>query len=152
MKSDVIVRQAKFDDAGIITEFNRLMALETEGRELEEEVISSGVINLMKKSEFGFYIVAESDGEIAGSLMITYEWSDWRNGLFLWVQSVYVKPEFRRQGIYRKMYQFVRSYAESRADVCGIRLYVEKDNVSAQDAYKALGMKKTSYLLFEEID
>ncbi|MCD6117345.1 GNAT family N-acetyltransferase [bacterium] len=151
MKSDIVIRKAEFDDAEMIAEFNRLMAIETEEKEIAKKVIRNGVLNLMKNPQYGFYIVAESGGETAGCLMLTFEWSDWRNGLFLWVQSVYVKPEFRRHGIYRKMYQFVKSYASSREDVCGIRLYVDKNNTSAQKTYKALGMKETSYSFFEEL-
>jgi ribosomal protein S18 acetylase RimI-like enzyme len=93
--------------------------------------------------------VAECDGRVVAGLMITYEWSDWRNGLFWWIQSVYVRPEFRRRGIYRKMYAHIRQAASMNGNVCGLRLYVERDNQSAQTTYASLGMSKTHYLIFE---
>ena len=96
------------------------------------------------------YLVAEQGDEIVGSLMVTTEWSDWRNGFFWWVQSVYVRPEFRRQGVYRALYTEVRIHAKAQPDVCGIRLYVENENEGAQKTYEALGMKKTGYRLYEE--
>ncbi len=95
--------------------------------------------------------MAEVEGVIAAALMVTSEWSDWRNGFFWWVQSVYVKKEYRRQGLYSEMYRFVKSEAGRRPDVCGFRLYVEKDNLSAQKTYAALGMERTHYRLYEEM-
>jgi len=95
--------------------------------------------------------VAENGGEIVGSLMVIFEWSDWRNGFFWWVQSVYVKPEYRRRGVFKKLYEYVRRAASERDDVCGLRLYVEKDNDMAQTVYGRLGMKKTNYRLYEDL-
>ena len=104
----------------------------------------------MNQTGYGFYLVAESDdGEIAGGLMVTFEWSDWRNGCFWWIQSVYVMPAFRRQGIYRDLYGYVRKMAEERGGVCGFRVYVEKDNVSAKETYRKLGMEECDYRMFE---
>ncbi len=128
------------------------MALETEGKELPESVIFNGVSRLMEKPEYGFYLIAEKNTEIAGTLMVTTEWSDWRNGLIWWIQSVYVSPGFRRQGVYSAMYNKVQDLAAKNPDVCGFRLYVEKDNTVAQTTYKQLGMKETDYLLFETIN
>ena len=127
------------------------MALETEGIEVSKDKITNGVVNLMNSPGLGFYLVAECDGKITGSLMITTEWSDWRNGLFWWIQSVYVLPEYRRMGIYRAMYEHVKQLAQEKPDICGFRLYVERNNKIAQTTYENLGMEETYYLLFEEI-
>jgi ribosomal protein S18 acetylase RimI-like enzyme len=150
MADSISIRQAAAEDAEAIAQFNINMAWETEEKKLDREIITSGVYSLMKNLEYGFYIVAETGSETVASLMITKEWSDWRNGLFWWIQSVYVKPEYRRQGIYRRMYRFVKDLAENHPEVCGCRLYVEKENTVAQSTYSALGMTETHYKLFEE--
>ena len=93
----------------------------------------------------GFYTVAEVDGRVVGQMMVTFEWSDWRNATFWWLQSVYVQPEYRRQGIYRRLYQHVLDEAKARKDVCGVRLYVSKENVAAQQVYEQLGLRKGLY-------
>ncbi len=99
----------------------------------------------------GFYVVARSrDDQIVGSLMITFEWSDWRGKWFWWIQSVYILPEFRGRGIYRLLYEFVKETARDRQNVCGFRLYVEKENTNAQNVYEKLGMKPSHYLMYEE--
>ncbi len=145
------IRQATAEDAESIAEFNRLMAFETEHKKLIPEVILTGVKTMIANPSHGFYLVAEKEGEIAGSLMITTEWSDWRNGVVWWVQSVYVRDEYRRQGIYRGLYEEVKSLSSSDESVCGYRLYVEKDNVKAQKTYESLGMIETDYLMYEEL-
>lgn len=150
MKEKIIIRKAVAEDAETIIQFNINMAKETEEIDLPYEKISSGVKGLFSKPEYGFYIVAEVDNEIAASLMITYEWTDWRNGIFWWVQSVYVKKEFRRKGIYSKMYQWVKEQVQNEKEVFGFRLYVEKENKVAQKTYESLGMKETVYKLYEE--
>ncbi len=147
----MIIRQARPEDATALSEFNQNMAYETEGIELIPEVITAGVKTMIDNPQMGFYLVAEADGDIQASLMITTEWSDWRNGLFWWIQSVYVKPDYRRQGLYRQLYQRVKSLAESETGVCGFRLYVEHDNSNAQKTYQALGMEETGYKMFEEL-
>jgi ribosomal protein S18 acetylase RimI-like enzyme len=144
------IRLATPADAGVLIEFNAAMALETEGKELLADVIGAGVHSLLANPAAGFYVVAEQDGLI-GSLMITKEWSDWRNGAFWWIQSVYVRPECRRQGVYKRLYRHVQELAASDPAVCGFRLYVERENARAQATYNALGMKKTGYLVFEEL-
>jgi len=126
------------------------MALETERKELLPEVIGAGVHSLLANPAAGFYVVAEQDGLI-GSLMITKEWSDWRNGAFWWIQSVYVRPQSRRQGVYQRLYRHVQQLAANDPKVCGFRLYVERENSRAQATYSALGMKQTHYLVFEEL-
>jgi len=144
------VRLATAEDAATIARFNQAMALETESKALPDAVIGAGVRALMENPRDGFYVVAVVAGETAASLMVTSEWSDWRNGFFWWIQSVYVDPAHRRKGLYSAMYRFVKNEAAVRQDVCGFRLYVEQENISAQRTYEYLGMKRTPYLLYEE--
>ncbi|PIS31112.1 MAG: GNAT family N-acetyltransferase [Candidatus Marinimicrobia bacterium CG08_land_8_20_14_0_20_45_22] len=151
MPEDFHIRIAEPKDADDLIEFNIAMALETENKILPPEIITAGVHNLFANPQYGFYLVAETNDEIAGALMVTTEWSDWRNGLFWWIQSVYVKPKFRRQGIYRKLYEFIKELAAERIDICGFRLYVEKHNVIAQKTYESLGMTETCYRMYEEL-
>jgi ribosomal protein S18 acetylase RimI-like enzyme len=145
------IRVATPDDAATLVEFNAAMARETERKELLPEVIGAGVRSLLANPASGFYVLAEEDGQVVGSLMITKEWSDWRNGNFWWIQSVYVRPEARRQGVYRSLYRHVQALAAADPGVCGFRLYVDRDNAAAQGTYGALGMKPTRYLVFEEL-
>ena len=144
------VRFATSEDAATITRFNQAMALETEDKVLADEVIGTGVRTLMQNPRDGFYVVAVVEGVIAASLMVTSEWSDWRNGFFWWIQSVYVERAYRRRGLYSAMYWFVKNEGVKRSDVCGFRLYVEQENVSAQKTYEYLGMARTAYILYEE--
>lgn len=150
MATEFNIRAARPDDASVLVEFNRAIARETENRELPLEVVSNGVEALLDDANKGFYVIAENDGVIAGTLMVTNEWSDWRNGMFWWIQSVYVKAEFRRRGVYRLLYNYVREQADSSPGVCGFRLYVERDNVAAQKTYESLGMHETVYKMYEE--
>lgn len=155
-KNEITLRLADARDVDALVEFNRAMARETEEKELAPGVLTAGVESLLKNPVYGFYVVAEAadDGgqtKMAGSLMVTYEWSDWRNGLFWWIQSVYVRPQFRRRGVYRKLYEFVKARAARQENVCGFRLYVEKENVVAQQTYRRLGMTETYYKMFEEV-
>ncbi|MEM7257248.1 MAG: GNAT family N-acetyltransferase [Pseudomonadota bacterium] len=145
------IRKATTADAKLISDWNRAMAWETEHKDLPEPVILRGVQRLIEKPVYGFYLLAEIDGSIAGTLMVTTEWSDWRDGLFWWIQSVYVAPEFRRKGVYRALYNEVKSLAKQHPDVCGYRLYVEKDNEVAQRTYEQLGMHRTDYFMYEEM-
>lgn len=145
------IRRATIEDALSLSEFNQKMAFETEAITLIPEVIDAGVTAMISNPQMGFYLVAEEADEIQASLMVTTEWSDWRNGLFWWIQSVYVKPDFRRKGLYRLLYQRVKSLAETETGVCGFRLYVEHDNKVAQNTYQSLGMQETDYKLFEEL-
>ena len=144
------IRLATLADAAVLLEFNAAMALETEGKDLLPEVIDAGVRGLLDNPVAGFYVLAETERVIA-ALMITKEWSDWRNGSFWWIQSVYVRPEARRQGVYRRLYRHVQEMAAKDPQVCGFRLYVERENSAAQATYAALGMKETRYLVFEEL-
>ncbi len=155
MTNEFTLRIADSSDVDSLVNFNRAMAKETEGKELALEVLSAGVDNLLKNSRDGFYVIAQeaagSNKRVIGSLMVTYEWSDWRNGYFWWIQSVYVLPDVRRRGVYRRLYEFVKELASSRAGVCGFRLYVEKENHIAQRTYEQLGMEESHYLMYEEL-
>ncbi|MEM6429011.1 MAG: GNAT family N-acetyltransferase [Deinococcota bacterium] len=151
MSDEITIRLASREDADDLIRFNRAMARETENKELIEDVIASGVRELLNNSALGFYVVAELDSEVISSLMITMEWSDWRNGVFWWIQSVYVLPSHRRKGIYRKLYEFVKDRANEDNNVCGFRLYVEKDNLPARRTYEALCMKELDYKMYEEL-
>lgn len=144
------IREATNDDIKYLVEFNAAMAYETEHKQLKTEILTSGVTAVLHSPEKGKYFIAEIDNEVVGQLLITTEWSDWRNGFFWWIQSVYVKPEFRRKGVFRALYQYVEKLAERTTGVCGLRLYVEKENLRAQQTYEDLGMLKTHYLLFEK--
>ncbi len=145
------IRLAAQADASSLVEFNQAMALETEGKTLDTETLTQGVAAVFADTAKGFYVVAEDNGQIVGGLMVTTEWSDWRNGWFWWIQSVYIRPEARGQGIYRKLYEFVKQQAADKDSVCGFRLYVENENERAQAVYEKLGMEQTYYLLYEEI-
>ena len=152
----VNIRTGALSDIEAIAQFNIDMARETESLNLNPAVITAGVRGMIENPSRGFYLVVDAvngNGEkvIAASLMVTTEWSDWRNGLLWWIQSVYVLPEWRRHGLYRAMYQRVKELSETADNVCGFRLYVEKDNINAQKTYSALGMEATHYLLFEEL-
>ena len=145
------IRIAEKSDASALVEFNQAMALETEGKNLDAQILQSGVESVFHDEKKGFYAVAEAGGQIVGGLMITFEWSDWRDSWFWWIQSVYILPEYRGRGIYRLLYEFVKERAESQKDVCGFRLYVEKDNERAQKVYEKLGMQSSHYLMYEEM-
>lgn len=155
MESDlnsITIRHAGSQDIHTIAEFNQTMAWETEQKNLAPEIILAGVQSLLEHPDRGFYIVAEMDEKVVACLMITFEWSDWRNGLFWWVQSVYVHPDYRRRGLYSRMYSFIKELAANyQPTVCGFRLYVEQDNDKAQKTYKALGMTQSPYRIFEEL-
>jgi len=143
------VRQARTSDAAVISDFNIRMAQETENRRLNPPRVRRGVTALLKDGAKGTYFLAGEKGVIAGQLSITYEWSDWRNGNFWWIQSVYVAPEFRQRGVFRALYAHVYRLAKSRRNVCGLRLYVDADNTRAQRAYQQLGMNEAHYKIFE---
>jgi ribosomal protein S18 acetylase RimI-like enzyme len=144
------IRLAQAAEISDLVEFNQAMALETEGKSLEPAVLTKGVSAAFEDEHKGFYVVAESEARIAGGLMVTYEWSDWRNSWVWWIQSVYVRPEFRGQRIYSKLYEFVKERAVE-AKAFGIRLYVENDNYHAQKVYEKVGMEPSHYLMYEEM-
>ncbi len=129
------------------------MAFETEGHHLDLQRLHLGTVALLESSARGFFIVAEQgEGDrrrLLGQLMVTYEWSDWRNGAFWWIQSVYVDPAWRRQGVFRRMHENVMATAKTSPNVCGVRLYVEKNNGAAQVVYRKVGLTPSSYAIFE---
>jgi GNAT superfamily N-acetyltransferase len=147
--NQIQVRQAAFQHLETIIDFNIAMAKETEGKELDIELVRPGVEAVLTRNDLGVYLVAEHAGRPAGQLMITYEWSDWRNMFFWWIQSVYVSPEFRRQGIYSAMHVYAATMARRQGDVGGLRLYVDKDNTVAQGVYAGFRMRPTHYDLYE---
>lgn len=142
-------REGIRDDAESIISFQVAMASETENIELDRETCRRGVAAVFDNPSLGRYFVAEEDGRVVGSLLITYEWSDWRAGMVWWIQSVYVVPELRRQGVYRGLYEHVKTIAESDESLRGIRLYVDRRNTRAQGVYETLGMNGEHYLVFE---
>ena len=147
------VRLARPDDAATIASFSAAMALETEGRRLDLDRLHLGTIALLESPDRGFFMVAEldqaDDRQLLGQLMITYEWSDWRNGAFWWIQSVYVDPAWRRRSIFRRMHETVMATAKTSPNVCGVRLYVEESNSAAQAVYRKVGLTPSSYAIFE---
>ena len=151
MKNDPIqIRQAEPNDADTIIAFSKAMALETEGKTLDPMSVGAGVAAGLQDEDRSLYFVAKKNGRVAGQIMVTTEWSDWRNGFFWWIQSVYIAPEFRRQGIFRALHAHVRTLAKSHPDVCGLRLYVHRDNERAMKTYDQLGMARTEYVVCEE--
>ncbi len=145
----ITIRPASESDAAVIAEFNSLMARETENKSLPAERIARGVEAILDDPSKGVYFVAEENAQVVGQLMITYEWSDWRNGNFWWIQSVYVMEDYRGKGVFKSLYNHVMNLAKGRKDVCGMRLYVEKHNERAQQTYEKLGMKKSAYEMYE---
>ena len=146
----VTVRPATSGDVAVITEFNRRLAEETEDKALDEAVVRAGVAAaLADPAAKGPYFVAEDGGAVVGQVQITYEWSDWRNGWFWWIQGVYVRHEARGRGVFRALYGHVVSLARADPSVIGLRLYVETDNTPAQQTYERLGMVKMPYYLYE---
>ena len=149
MTDPIQYREANRRDARDIIEFQLAMARETEEIELNRHVTARGVEAVFEDRTLGRYFVADSGDQLIASLMITFEWSDWRNGIVWWIQSVYVRPEFRRQRVYGGLYEFVKRLADSNETVKGIRLYVDERNGSAQEVYKRLGMNGDHYRVFE---
>jgi GNAT superfamily N-acetyltransferase len=151
MINHVIIRLAGMADLSTLVEFNMAMAKETEGIDLNRETVTHGVKTVLMGDSHGFYLVAEYEEQILGSLLVTFEWSDWRCARFWWIQSVYVKPDMRKQGVYRRLYVHTKALAKQQPGVCGLRLYALNTNAQAQDTYVQLGMHKTGYELFEEM-
>jgi GNAT superfamily N-acetyltransferase len=144
----ISIRKATIEDATSIIDFQQKMAWETEHMTLSKKIISNGVTAVFENSNRGQYWVAEDDDAVVASLLITYEWSDWRNTNVWWFQSVYVLLGYRRQGIFRSMYKHIRKESE-RENVAGLRLYVETNNSTAQKTYEALGMQSEHYTMYE---
>lgn len=143
------IRRALPADAAIVAEFNRLLALESEGKTLEANVLAAGVAAGLADPNKGVYFLAEENSAPIGQIMYTTEWSDWRNGWFWWIQSVYVCAEARRRGVFRALYEHVYQAARADGQVIGLRLYVEGNNHTAQETYRRMGMESAGYLLFQ---
>jgi GNAT superfamily N-acetyltransferase len=142
-------REATPQDADVIVEFQIAMARETEDLELDPAVCALGVMAVFENPMHGQYFVADDDGRVVASTLITYEWSDWRNGVVWWIQSVYVAPEARRRGVYAGLYEYLQELAHRDSNIRGIRLYVDHRNTTAQQVYERLGMDGEHYRLFE---
>jgi ribosomal protein S18 acetylase RimI-like enzyme len=146
----IVIRQAAPADAAVVCEFNRLLAKESEDKDLALALLEPGVRAALADAHKGRYFLAEAAGAIVGQLGITYEWSDWRNGWFWWIQSVYVVPAARRQGVFRALFRHVEESARADPAVIGIRLYVERDNHRAHHTYLSLGLAWTGYRVMEK--
>jgi ribosomal protein S18 acetylase RimI-like enzyme len=148
-----MIRSARLEDCAQLAAWAIAMAWETEHKRLDPETVERGVRALFDHPARGVYFIAEcakGDAiEVVGTLMLTYEWSDWRCGNWWWIQSVYVAPEHRRRGVYRALYDNVHALAVAAPQVCGLRLYVERDNANAQRTYESLGMRDAGYAMYE---
>ena len=149
MTSSLDIRTASAPDAATIADFNAAMALESEAVTLDRATLLAGVEAALSDANKAFYLLAEVDGNPVGQLMVTTEWSDWRNGWIWWIQSVYVILECRRQGVYRRLYRRLQEMAAARGDIRGMRLYVMRDNAVAKRTYESLGMSHSHYDLYE---
>ena len=149
MADSILVRPAAPSDLEVLVQFNSAMAQESEGKNLDQVALHAGVTAVLEDELKGFYLLAERRGQPVGQLLVTSEWSDWRNAYFWWIQSVYVVPEHRRRGVYRALEQQVRDQARLRGNVCGIRIYVDRQNHGAQKVYSRLGMIPSHYDMYE---
>ncbi|HVX63371.1 MAG TPA: GNAT family N-acetyltransferase [Pirellulales bacterium] len=145
----VKIRPAEAADVPTIVEFNRRLALESEAKQLDASVLTKGVQIALERPELCRYFLAETNGQVIGQTMLTYEWSDWRAGVFWWIQSVYVQAEYRGRGVFRALFEHVAELAKAAPDVCGLRLYVEQHNAAAVTTYQRLGMVASGHLLYE---
>ena len=143
------IREANSNDLSILVNNNQALAQETEALELKKNILRDGIKQALKRREC-HYFVAMMNGNVVGQSMITYEWSDWRNGLIWWIQSVYVLPRYRKQGVFRRLFLHIESLARSNPQVKAIRLYVMSNNNTGQRTYKKLGMDDSGYIVFEK--
>ncbi len=141
------IRRAAAGDLDVIAQFNAALAWESEGKALDDAVLRRGVRAVLADPHKGFYTLAERGGEVVGQVLVTFEWSDWRDGWYWWVQSVYVREDARRGGVFRALFEHLRAQAVADPAVIGLRLYVERDNRRAQETYRALGMTDEPYFL-----
>ena len=146
----ITIRAASVDDVERLAAWAMAMALETEHKQLDPDTVLRGVRAVLDQPARGRYFIAARDArEPIGTLMLTHEWSDWRNGDWWWIQSVYVDPAHRRSGVYRALYDHVHALAHATPEVCGLRLYVERENANAQRTYESLGMRDAGYAMYE---
>jgi ribosomal protein S18 acetylase RimI-like enzyme len=143
------VRDATTDDTDVVVQFNQRLAEETEDKQLDAPRLRRGVAKALADRSLCRYFLAERDGRVVGQAMITYEWSDWRDGLFWWFQSVYVDAACRRQGVFRALFRHAEQLAKATPGVCGLRLYVERNNRPAMETYRRLGMSHADYVVLE---
>ena len=146
---NIHIRPARLADAELIAACNAAIAAESEQLQLDPDRLLQGVRAVLQNPDRGFYTLAEVDGAVVGQVLVTLEWSDWRNGVFWWLQSVYVRPDVRRRGIFQSLYRHLLEQAQSLGTVCGLRLYVDRQNRIAQSVYERAGMRKTQYDLYE---
>ena len=146
---DTSIRTARIDDAAFLAAGNVAMALESEHKQLDPATVTRGVEAVLADPAKGRYFIAERGGQPVGQLMVTYEWSDWRNGNFWWIQSVYVLPGARRSGVFHALFRHIEQLAVQDPGVCGIRLYVERENVRAQATYRHCGLDDAGYVVME---
>ena len=149
MVGNILVREANDADVSILVEYNQALANETESIILNEDILRLGIKNALKLKDCR-YLVAEVDNKIVGQSMITSEWSDWRNGVMWWIQSVYVNPEYRKRGIFKNILKYIESLGEKHPEVKALRLYVLQDNKAGIYAYESLGMKNSGYVVYEK--
>ncbi len=147
---NLVLRPARPNDLDVVCDFNARLAWETEQKQLDPVTLRAGVQAMLDDPTKGLYFIAEHDGVVVGQLGVTLEWSDWRNGDFWWIQSVYVAADARRNGVFRRLYHHVVAAAIVDGRVIGVRLYVERDNHAAQAVYRSLGLHETHYLLLEK--
>jgi GNAT superfamily N-acetyltransferase len=145
------IRPATMDDLPTLVEFNARMAWETEHKTLDRDRLAAGCRAVLTSTDKGFYTIAERNGEAVGQCLVTYEWSDWRNGWVWWIQSVYVPAEARRTGVWSGLYRHLVDRARAQGDVIGIRLYVERDNAVGKATYTRLGMTDAGYDIMEAL-
>jgi len=145
----ITVREARVDDSTCIIDFQQKMAMETENVILDPTALSKGLKRLLEDPSKGKYYIAEDDGEVVGCLMTTFEWSEWRCGNVLWIQSVYIKPSHRSKGVFKKLYEHIQCMVTPESEYRGIRLYVDKTNMAAQKVYEKLGMNGEHYQVYE---
>ena len=149
MKAEIIIREAVKGDIAILVQNNQALAQETEALQLNKDVLKKGVEQALKRQEC-HYFVAEISEKLVGQTMITYEWSDWRNGVMWWIQSVFVESEHRGKGVFRALFYHVEQLAKKHPDVKALRLYVMQNNLSGKDTYSALGMTDSDYVVYEK--
>jgi ribosomal protein S18 acetylase RimI-like enzyme len=149
--TEITIRKASVDDAATIVEYNQGLAFETEGKELDTATLTAGVRTILEDNSKGEYFVAEADGRVIGQIMYTREWSDWRNGDLIWLQSVYVHSEYRGQGVFGKLLGRLQQIADEDSQVAGLRLYVEDENDTAQRTYSKHGFRKPGYQVMEKL-
>jgi ribosomal protein S18 acetylase RimI-like enzyme len=146
----ITIRQATAADVDTVCEFNRLLALESENKSLDFGILKPGVTAVLTDAAKGLYFLATEEDNILGQMGVTYEWSDWRNGWFWWIQSVYVRLDARRRGVCRRLLEAIRQLAQSEYQAIGLRLYVERENIRAQESYRKMGFEWTTYQVMEQ--